>query len=113
MLVALHVCDWEDNMRGSQKNRRPCRQREFVFVIAFAALCPGALAADKYYVGAGGLWHIGPWSLTPGGPANTTAPMAGDNAYVVSPTSFTVTRQEFAGVIGLGTVQFDGTGGSV
>ncbi len=69
------------------------------FAIATAAVASSllathtALAADRYWVAGSGLWDVpGAWSATAGGAGGAGVPANGDNAFVFSSGSLTLTR---------------------
>lgn len=99
------------------RNTHSSNGRRSTRAIAAAAMFAGSIsfchAADKSWAGGTGLWQTGPWLNTSG--TVTTAAGTNDNAHIISSSPLTVTRDLSSGnLIGLGTVNVDGTlGGPV
>jgi hypothetical protein len=79
-----------------QGRRRRCRQA--VLSLAVATVPLPALAADRYWVGGGAfVWPAAiNWSTTQGGPGGAGQPENGDDAYIISASDLTVTRDVFS-----------------
>ncbi len=91
---------------------RPFR-RSLIAAAVLAGLPIQLHAADRYWIGATGTWQTGTWSATPGGTLAASAPVSGDNAFILSSNSLTVFRDASSGSISSGTVQIDGTGAGI
>src|SRR5215210_89939 len=89
-----------------------------VVALAIFMLASGsASAADRYWVGLTGFWdETARWSTTSGGAGGAGMPGNGDNAFIISSTSLTVTRDSVTpnySAPGPALVRLAGTGGAV
>src|SRR5437763_4136534 len=98
----------------TRRARRRAAACSIAAAIVGSGLVRSAHAADRYWVAGSGFWDIpSAWSATPGGPGAAGVPNVGDNAYVFSNVSLTLTRDATVASSaqpGLNLLQLTGTG---
>src|SRR5438093_10012436 len=104
--------------KGRVPKARILRIAYVVSFIAGAALMPRhASAVDRFWVGLDGFWEqTNPSPATSGGPSGASMPVNGDNAFIISTSTFQVTRDSLVPSYtppGPALVRLAGTGGAV